>query len=141
VRDHGARFEIFTADLRGRSGQAWIHDPAEHLWFRRGDLRHPEWCDPQHCGALQPLVSHHRGIPAVLEPRRADDPTITVQLWMDAHEPIETAHTSVVLTVDHTMIAGVPDVRGYNLEAWQVSALLAALAPMDTILRARGGGA
>lgn len=123
-----SRLDVHTA--APHSGSAWLMDPAAEVRIRRGDPRHPIWCDPAYCAALDPLVSFHRGEPVVIPPPYTGDPTISVQLMKDSDEPIEQGRPSVVLIIDSTTLVGVPDVRGYDLDPLQVRGLVDALVPM-----------
>jgi len=110
-------------------------DPAAHPW----------WCDPAQCTWDDPLGGEHRSTPATVDPPGPGDVKITAQLSATVDEPIETAPTSILLTLDASF--ALADVRQYSLDAAQVftlsrilRSLAETLAAAEATREAHGGG-
>ena len=136
VVDHAHTIEIVTVD-RHSVGHAWTSGPDEERLFRRANFAHFPWCSEEHCGALDPAVGYHRGAPVTIETGGVGSPRFVLQMWGDAHEPQESARVTVVLTIDSTVIPGLPNVASVDLEPDVVAALVDELTVMDSIF-ARG---
>lgn len=136
VVDHGHAIELVTVD-RQSVGHAWTSGPDDEHLFRRANFAHFPWCSEEHCGALDPQVGYHRGAPVTIETGGVGSPRFVLQMWGDAMEGQATARVTVVLTIDSTVIPGLPNVHSIDLEPDVVAALVDELTVMDSIF-ARG---
>lgn len=125
------RWEIFTATPR--SGQAWLLPPDREVRILRGDLRHPSWCSPQHCGALNPAASYHWSPPVVAEAHALTGWKITAQVWKASDEPLDEGRAALFLVLEEQVpVIGSRFVL--DLDDVQAVEFHAALGPLVAVL-------
>lgn len=131
------RLEVHTA--APHSGSAWLLPPDRQVRIRRSDLRHPSWCSPQHCGALDPIASYHWSPPVVVEAQGVGGWKITAQVWKSSDEPLDEGQAALFLVLEEQVpvigsrfVLDVDDVQAVQLHT--------ALAPLVAVLGHQAAG-
>jgi len=125
------RVEVHTA--APHSGSAWILPPDQGVRIRRGDLRHPSWCSPAHCGALDSVAAFHWSPPVTVEAQATAGWKVTAQVWKAADEPLDEGQAALFLVFDEQVpVLGSRFVL--DLDDVQAVALHTALGPLVAVL-------
>ena len=109
--------------------------PPEHAAYLRTlagtESGHPSWCSAIRCTVHEETGGYHRSEPAVVEAAMPGQLSFLAQVWTPGYDDGDGPTLVLTVSDDHSLL---PYVHTYDLEGWQLGALLDALAPLRAIL-------